>query len=271
VAGHSKWHNIKHRKAAVDAKRGKAWTKCAKAIMVAAKNGGPDRELNLTLRYAIDEARYANMPRDTIERAIKKGAGLLGTDNYENVRYEGYGPSGVAVVVDALTNNRTRTAGDLRLIFGKFGGNLGTSGCVGFMFESKGRILVDGMQGIEVSSTNPSNRKGADILRPIYLEVFYEIAIAAGALDVIPPDESGLPWTVLTSPTEFHAVRHSLEASGVHIAEASIDMIPTTTITVRGEVAKSMIKLYDSLEENDDVQKVYANFDIPDDEVDVLG
>lgn len=270
MAGHSKWHNIKHRKAAVDAKRGKAWTKCAKAIMVAAKTGGPDPELNLTLRYAIDEARYANMPRDTIERATKKGAGLLGTENYENVRYEGYGPSGVAVIADALTNNRTRTAGDLRLIFGKFGGNLGTSGCVGFMFESKGRILIDGMQGGAVSSTNPSNRKGADAVRPIEEDKLMELAINAGAADVVAPDEPGLPWTVFTSPTDFHAVRQSLEASGVHIAEASIDMIPMNTVTVRGDVAKAMIKLFDALEDNDDVQKVYANFEIPDDEVDGL-
>jgi len=270
VAGHSKWHNIKHRKAAVDKKRGKNWTKCAKAIMVAAKLGGPDAESNLSLRYAIDEARYANMPRDTIERAVKKGAGLLASDNYENIRYEGYGPGGVAVVLESLTDNRTRTAGDLRLIFGKYGGNLGTSGCVAFMFESKGRIAIDGMQTGAVNVSNPASRKGVDEVSPIEEEAFMELAISAGAADVTPPEGESSIWTVYTSPTEFHTVKQALEGAGAHIVEASVDMIPTTSVTVTGDDARSMVKLVDALEENDDVQKVFANFEIPDEELDGL-
>ena len=142
MAGHNKWSKIKHRKAVVDKRRGKVWTKCSKAIIVAARNGGSDPAANLALRYAIDEARYANMPRDTIERAIKKGAGEVGGESWENVRYEGYGPGGVALLIDALTDNRTRTVGDLRLAMGKYGGNLGSAGCVSYMFEAKGQIVV---------------------------------------------------------------------------------------------------------------------------------
>lgn len=247
LAGHSKWHNIKHRKAAVDAKRGKMWSKCAKAIMVAAKNGGPDPDANLTLRYAIDEARYANMPRDTIERAIKKGAGLLGTQNFENVRYEGYGPKGVAVIADALTDNRTRTAGDVRLIFGKFGGNMGTSGCVSYLFEHKGRINVAAPGASE--------------------ERVMEVAAEAGALDVIAPDEPGGDWSVMTSPLGFLSVKAALEGAGFTVADAALDMIPMTTVSVGGDDAKMLIKLVDALEDNDDVQKVYANFEVPDEEL----
>ncbi|MGE3108759.1 MAG: YebC/PmpR family DNA-binding transcriptional regulator [Phycisphaerales bacterium] len=267
MAGHSKWHNIKHRKAAVDKKRGKAWTKCAKAIMVAAKMGGPDPDSNLTLRYAIDEARYANMPRDTIERAVKKGAGLLGTDHFESVRYEGYGPGGVAVIVDALTDNRTRTAGDLRLIFGKYNGNLGTSGSVAFMFECKGRIAIDGMQPVATNANNPASRKGLDEILPVEEDRLMELAIAAGAADVVPPDSGDTLWTVYTSPTDFHAVKSALESGGMHIAEAAIDMIPTASTTLTGDAASTMIQLVDALEDNDDVQKVYANFEVPEDEL----
>jgi len=247
VAGHSKWHNIKHRKAAVDAKRGKMWSKCAKAVMVASKNGGPDPDANLTLRYAIDEARYANMPRDTIERAIKKGAGLLGTQNFENVRYEGYGPKGVAVIADALTDNRTRTAGDVRLIFTKYGGNMGTSGCVAYMFEHKGRITVPGAAVNE--------------------ERLMELAIEAGALDVASPEEPGGDWSIITGPAEFLSVKAALETAGITITDAALDMIPTTTVSVGGDDARTLIKLVDALEDNDDVQKVYANFEVPDEEL----
>jgi YebC/PmpR family DNA-binding regulatory protein len=224
------------------------WSKCAKAIMVAAKNGGPDPDANLTLRYAIDEARYANMPRDTIERAIKKGAGLLGTQNFENVRYEGYGPRGVAVIADALTDNRTRTAGDIRLIFGKYGGNLGTSGCVSYLFDHKGRITVAGVSE----------------------ERLMEAALEAGAMDVLPPDEPGAGWSVMTSPLEFLAVKAALEEAGFTITDAALDMVPTTTVTIGGEDAKTLIRLVDALEDNDDVQKVYANFEVPDDELAAL-
>ncbi len=277
VAGHSKWHNIKHRKAAVDKKRGKAWTKCAKAIMVAAKMGGADPDSNLSLRYAIDEARYANMPRDTIERAIKKGAGLLGTDHFENVRYEGYGPGGVAVIVDALTDNRTRTAGDVRLIFSTHAGNLGTSGSVAFMFECKGRIVVDGMQPVATNANNPASRKGLDELLPVAEDRLMELAISAGAEDVAPPEDGAdtgadaRTWTVYTSPTAFHAVKNVIEGGGMHIAEAAVDMIPTNSVTLTGDAAKAMLAMVDELEDNDDVQKVYANFEVSEEELAKMG
>lgn len=259
MAGHSKWHNIKHRKAAVDAKRGKAWSKCAKAIMVAAKNGGGDPKANLTLQYAIDEARYANMPRDTIERAIKKGTGEIGGEDWGTVRYEGYGPKGVAVVVDALTNNRTRTATDVRNAFAKYGGNLGANGCVSFMFQTRGVIQLS-TKGL-----------GED-------EVM-DLALLAGAEDVAaaePEDDGSVPaWTIYTSPVEFHAVKAAIEAAikvkgAAEITDARIDLLPSNTVTVTGEDAKTLIKLVDLLEDNDDVQKVYANFEIPDDELAAL-
>ncbi len=252
MAGHSKWHNIKHRKAAVDKKRGKIWTKCSKAIIVAAKNGGPDPAANLTLRYAIDEARYANMPRDTIERAIKKGAGAGSGESYEPVRYEGYGPGGAAVIVDGLTDNRTRTVGDVRLAFGKYGGNVGSTGCVAYMFESRGQIFVSAEAGA-----------GDKVM---------DAAIEAGAEDVEPPEGEDEPWTVLTTVQVFPAVKDRLEAAGkkagFSIAEAALTMIPTLRVTLLGDDAKKLASMVDALEDNDDVQKVYTNADIPDGELD---
>ena len=252
MAGHSKWHNIKHRKAAVDAKRGKVWTKCAKAIMVAARNGGADPESNLTLRYAIDEARYANMPRDTIERNIKKGAGEIGGEDWETIRYEGYAAGGVAVVVEALTNNRTRTAVDVRNAFSKYGGNLGTTGCVSFMFSAKGVITLP--------AGTPE-------------DTLMEAALEAGADDVKAPEgdaDSSGDWQVYTVPTSLHAVRDALEKAGLTVSEARLDNIPTTTVEVTGDTARSVVKLVEALEDNDDVQKVYANFDIPESELAAL-
>jgi YebC/PmpR family DNA-binding regulatory protein len=246
LAGHSKWHNIKHRKAAVDKKRGKLWSKCARAIIAAARNGGPDPDSNLTLRYAIDEARYANMPRDTIERAIKKGAGEIGGENWEQVRYEGYGPGGAAILVDALTDNRTRTVGDLRLVFGKYSGNLGSTGCVSYLFEHKGQIIISGSAGEDA---------------------VMEAAINAGAEDVASPEDEEGVWTVTTGPTEFQAVKEGVEKAGIKIEEARLTMIPTTRVEARGDQAKKLIALVDAVEDLDDVQKVYANFDIPDDEL----
>lgn len=260
MAGHSKWHNIKHRKAAVDKKRGKIWTKCAKAIIVAAKTGGPDPASNLSLRYAIDEARYANMPRDTIERAIKKGAGELGGDNYEPVRYEGYGPGGVAIIVDALTDNRTRTVGDLRLAFGKYGGNLGNSGCVGYMFEAKGQIIVSTIQHDE------TDRKAKPVPRGELSEKIMEAAINAGADDIEEPEggEEESQWTILTPVPSFQPVKEALEAAMIKIAEAQIAMVPTMRTHVRGDDAKKLLSLIDAVEDLDDVQKVWANFDFDD-------
>ena len=241
MAGHSHWANIKHKKAKSDARRGKLWGKCAKAIMVAAKHGLPDPAANLALRYAVEEAKAANMPRDTIERAIKKGSGELGADSYENVRYEGYGPGGVAVIVDALTDNRTRTAGEMRLIFGKFGGNLGATGCVGFMFEPKGRV------SLEESAADEDRLMG--------------LAIDAGAEDVTLED--GL-WTVTTAPGDLIAVKDAIDRAGLKTEGAELTMIPTTLTEIAGEAVARCVKLVEALEDNDDVQKVYTNLDASD-------
>jgi YebC/PmpR family DNA-binding regulatory protein len=270
VAGHSKWHNIKHRKAAVDKKRGKIWTKCAKAIIVAAKTGGPDPSSNLTLRYAIDEARYANMPRDTIDRAVKKGAGELGGENFEPVRYEGYGPGGVAIIVEALTDNRTRTVGDLRLAFGKYGGNLGNSGCVGYMFEAKGQIIISTTQHDE------SDKKAKPVPRSVTSEKLMEAAINAGADDIEEPEESSnadeeSQWIVLTPVPAFQPVKEAIESAGIKIAEAQLALIPTTRTQVRGDNAKILLDLIDAVEDLDDVQKVWTNVEIEESEMPALG
>lgn len=254
MAGHSAWKNIKRRKEAVDKKRGKVWTKIAKAIIVAARNGGPDPASNLTLRYAIDEARYANMPRDTIERNVKKGAGEKDGAGYETVRYEGYGPGGVAIIVDTLTDNRTRTVTFLRETLGKYGGNLGNSGCVAYMFDHRGQIVIkaDGLTDDRVM----------------------EVAVEAGATDVESPDdpgEDGATYTVYTDITSFQTVKEKLEAAGMTIEEAQLAMVPQTKTTVRGEVARDNIDLIEQIEEIDDVQKVYTSLDVPPDEVKALG
>ncbi len=243
MAGHSKWHNIKHRKAAVDKKRGKMWSKCSRAIMAAARQGGGDPDSNLILRYAIDEARYANMPRDTIDRLVKKGSGALGGEHYEHVRYEGYGPGGVAIIIDALTDNRTRTAGDLRLAFSNYGGNLGASGCVSYLFTSQGQVHV------------PAS---------VTEETLMDAAINAGARDVEGPDGEGddRVWTVTTTPTQTHAVRAALEAAKIAVASSEISMIPASRVMASGETARNLLDLVDALEDLDDVQKVYAAFDV---------
>lgn len=238
MAGHSKWANIKHRKAKVDAKRGKLWSKCSRAIIVAAKNGGPDPASNLTLRYAIDEARAANMPKDTIERAIKKGAGEGGGESYESIRYEGYGPNGVAVVVECLSDNRNRTAGEIRVIFSKHGGNLGATGCVGYMFESKGLILID------------ENAVNEDRIM--------DLAISAGAEDVALED--GV-WAIRTAPEDFLTVKGAIEEAGVEMVSSEITMESQTMAELAGEDVAKTVRLIDALEDNDDVQKVYTNMD----------
>lgn len=243
MAGHNKWSKIKHRKAVVDKRRGKVWTKVAKAMMVAARHGGPDPAFNLSLRYAIDEARYANMPRDVIERAIKKGAGGDDQSHFETIRYEGYAPGGIAIVVDALTDNKARTAGDVRNAFAKAGGNLGTSGCVGFMFAQKGRIVLkpEGIDG----------------------EKLFALAVEAGADDVQEPppaddDERG-PWIVLAEIPSFLKVKDALEAAKYTIEGAAIEMIPGDKVAVQEQHAEALAGLIEELEELDDVQKVYTN------------
>ncbi len=241
MAGHSKWANIKHRKARQDAVRGKAWSKCSRAIIVAAKAGGGDPEMNLALRYAIDEARAANMPKDTIEKAIKKGSGTSGEGaNYEQIRYEGYGPGGVAIIVDCLTDNLNRIAAEMRKIFEKSGGNLGKPGAVSFGFSSKGLILI------EASKTSEDQ--------------LMEIALEAGAEDVA---ESGGAWEVTCEVADFIGVKEAIVAAGIEPDSAELTMIPANTVACDAKVGQKVLRLIDAIEEHDDVQKVYSNADIP--------
>ncbi len=243
MAGHSKWANIKHRKGAQDAKRGKIFTKLIKEITVAAKIGGPDQETNPRLRLAVDKAKQSNMPKDNIDRAIKKGCGDLDGVSYEEGVFEGYGPGGVAVIVEFLTDNRTRTVADVRHIFTKHNGNLGVSGSVAFMFDRKGMITFG--EGVDA-------------------DVIFEVALEAGAEDV--KDEDGV-IEVLTAPGDFEQVRDALSAREIPFETAEITMVPQTTTAVEGKNAEQLMKMIDKLEDNDDVQNVYANFDISDDEM----
>lgn len=251
MAGHSKWANIKHRKAAQDKKRGKVWTKCSKAIMAAARSGGADLDTNLALRYAVDEAKYANMPKDTIQRAIDKGAGNAGGEDFRPVVFEGYGPGSVAMIVDGLTDNNTRTVGEVRSIFSKLGGNLGTSGSVAFMFQTKGQIILDAGKYTEDKVMEAALEAGAD-----------DVQAPEGATD----DEPGV-WTILTEPAAFQQVKDAIEKSGLEIMEAEIARIPETTVVVRGDDARKLLNLIEALEDNDDVQKVFSNADIPAEEL----
>lgn len=243
MAGHSKWHNIRHKKAKMDAKRGQIFTKLIREITVAAREGGGDPEFNPRLRMAIEKAKQHNMPAENIERAIKKGTGELEGITYEEVSYEGYGPEGVAIIVECLTDNRNRTTGEIRHIFSKHGGNLGASGCVSFMFEDKGVILV--------------SKEGVDE------EIIFEKAIEAGAEDVIMEDENY--YEIRTAPTDLYAVKEKLEKEDLKIEKAELTKIPTTTVEVKNqETAEKLMKLLEALEDQDDVQKVYSNFEISD-------
>jgi len=239
MAGHSKWANIKHRKAAVDAKRGKIYTKLAREITVAAREGGGDPEFNPRLRAAIDKARKFNMPKENIERAIKRGTGEIEGSSYEEVTYEGYGPGGVAIIVKCLTDNRNRAASEVRHAFSKHGGNLGTSGCVSWMFERKGVITI------------PGNVDEEELMMA---------AIDAGAEDIKQEDGE---FVVYTEPSNLENVKESLEKSGIKVEEAKLDLIPQNTVRVEGETALKVLKLLDMLEDLDDVQEVFSNFDMP--------
>lgn len=242
MAGHSRWHNIKNKKAKADAIKGKMFTKVIKEITVAARLGGGDPEANPRLRMAIEKAKEVNMPSENIERAIKRGTGELEGVNYEEVKYEGYGPEGVAIIVEATTDNRNRTTAEVRHIFSKYGGNLGSSGCVSFLFEDKGVINVEKSKYTE--------------------EEILEKALEAGAEDVITDDEDY--YEIRTSVQDFYKVKENLEKMGIEIAKAELTKIPTTTVKITNEeTATKLMKLLDALEDNDDVQKVYANFDIP--------
>jgi YebC/PmpR family DNA-binding regulatory protein len=243
MSGHSKWSSIKHKKGAADAKRGQLFSKLSRAIIVAAREGGPDPEANATLAAAIQKARDNSMPKDNIERAIARGAGA-GSDGdaaYETVAYEGYGPSGVAVFVEALTDNRNRTASEVRHIFTKNDGNLGTSGAVAWLFERKGVILV------------PADEADED-------DVMLA-AVEGGAEDVV---REGSSLQITCAPEDLAAVREALDAAGIPVESAELTMLPKTTVAVEDEAtAKKLLRLMDALEDNDDVQAVYANFDIP--------
>ena len=242
MSGHSHWAGIKHKKAAIDAKRGKAWSKIARMIIVAAKNGGGDPGTNLTLRYAIDKAKAANMPKDTIEKAVKKGTGDLEGVNFEEVLYEGYGPGGVAMMVEALTDNRNRTAPEIKKLFEKHGGSLGTSGCVNWMFSKKGLITVNTLNTDE--------------------EQLLEIALNAGADDM---QSTGDVFEITCDPSAYEELKKALQEKEIATEVAEISMVPQNTIKINDEhKARRIISLMEAFDDHDDVQNAYANFDIPD-------
>ena len=245
MAGHSKWANIQHRKNAQDAKRGKLFTRLIREITVAARTGGSgDVDSNARLRKVVNDAKGQNMPNDTIDRAIKRGTGELEGVSYDEVMYEGYGPNGVAVMVEGLTDNRNRTVAEIRHIFSKNGGNMGESGSVAWMFDKKGYIVVDKAAKSE--------------------EELFEIAIEAGADDM---QDDGDVFEIYTAPDAFDAVLEAIKAAGIEPQAAEISQIPQNYIKLEGGDAKTMLKLYDALDDNDDVQKVYANFDIDESEM----
>lgn len=245
MSGHSKWHTIKHKKGALDAKRGKIFTKLIKEITVAARTGGSgDVDTNARLRKAVSDAKGMNMPNDTIDRAIKRGTGQLEGVAYDEITYEGYGIGGVAVLVETMTDNRNRTVAEIRHIFSKNGGNMGEAGSVAWMFDKKGYIVVD------------KAAMGEDAL--------FEVVIEAGADDM---QDEGEVYEIFTTPEAFEAVTDALAAAGVETQAAEISMIPQNFIALTGDDARKMMKLYDALDDNDDVQKVYANFDIDESEM----
>ncbi|MDX2038906.1 MAG: YebC/PmpR family DNA-binding transcriptional regulator [Isosphaeraceae bacterium] len=241
MAGHSHAANIAHRKGVVDAKRGKLFSKLCRAIFVAAKNGGGDPDANLRLRYAIDKARSYSCPKENIERSIKKGTGELGAENYEEVMYEGYGPGGVAVLCEVLTDNRNRTAGELRKAFEMAGGNLGATGCVSYLFSYKGLILVDPKHVTE--------------------ERLMEVGLEAGADDIA---LIGDYFEVTCDPKQFETVRKAFEFARIAVESAETSYLPSTQVDLSVDDAKRMLRLRDMLDDNDDVQNVYANDIIPD-------
>ncbi|OHW62592.1 putative transcriptional regulatory protein [Andreesenia angusta] len=244
MAGHSKWANIKHRKGKADAQRGKMFTKLSRYITVAAREGGADLEYNSALKSAVEKAKAENMPNDNIDRAIKKGIGDLDGANYEEVQYEGYGPSGVAVLVECLTDNRNRTASDVRHAFDKFGGNLGATGCVGWMFDRRGLITI-------AKSDSVSEEE-------LTLQ-----AIDAGAEDFSAEEEV---YEIVTAVEDFNTVKEALSAEGYELASADLVYLPQNTTALESQDdIKNMVKMIDALEDSDDVQNVYHNWEIPED------
>lgn len=241
MSGHSHWAGIKHKKAATDAKRGKLWSKLARVVIVAAKTGGGDPNMNLTLRYAIDKCKDANMPKDTIEKAVKRGTGGLEGANFEEVLYEGYGTNGVAIMCQALTDNRNRTASEIRRIFEKRGGSLGATGCVAWMFTQKGLFTVDAESVDE--------------------DTLMEIALEAGADDL---SRSGDTYAITCSVDAFEDVKQALKEKEIATEVAEFSQEPSNFITLDQSGAHKVLSLLEALEDQDDIQNVYANFDIPD-------
>ncbi len=239
MSGHSKWHNIRLRKGKQDAERGKTFTKLAKEIIMAAKDGGGNPDTNIRLRTAVETARKSSMPNDNIKRAIQRGTGELEGVSYEELTYEGYGPGGAAFLVQCLTDNKQRTVADVRAIFTKLGGRLAESGSVGYLFNPTGVFLID--PGVTTE------------------ESLMEVVLDAGAEDVQPTDEGG--FEVTTAFEDFGAVRAALDTAKIAVASAETTMIPMTTVTLEGKDVEQAFKLYDRLDDNDDVQNVYANFD----------
>jgi YebC/PmpR family DNA-binding regulatory protein len=239
MSGHSKWHSIKHKKGATDAKRGKLFTKFIKEITVAARSGGGDPDANARLRKAVLDAKAGNMPNDTIDRAIRRGTGAETGIHYDEITYEGYGPGGVALLIEAVTDNRNRTVAEIRHVFSKNGGNLGETGSVGWLFEKKGYIVVD-------KAAKPE-------------EELFEIAIEAGADDVR-DDEDNVE--IITSPENFESVQAAIKSAGIEPQVAEVSMVPQNYVKLEGSSAQQMLRLMEAMEDHDDVQKVYANFDI---------
>ena len=246
MSGHSKWANIKHKKGKADAARGAATTKISREITTAVRLGGADPTGNMRLKLALQKARENNIPKDNIQRAIQKGQGTLEGASYEEVTYEGYGTAGVALLVEAMTDNRNRTAAEMRHIFSKHGGNMGESGCVSWMFHKKGLVLID--KAPELSE-----------------EDLLAIVLEAGAEDM---DSEGEEYEVTCAPDDFEGLLNAMEKAGIKWDSAEISMIPETTIALDGDDAAKLMRLVDALEEQDDVQNVYGNFDVPDEEED---
>lgn len=240
MAGHSHWAGIKHKKALIDNKRGKVWSKLSRAIIVAAKSGGGDPDTNLRLRYAINDAKAVSMPKDNIERAIKKGTGELDGGSFDEVLYEGYGPGGVAILCEILTDNRNRTAPEVRKIFEIAGGNLGATGCVAWMFERKGVVVIDGSQTDE--------------------EKLLELAMEAGAEDVRSIDGK---FEVISDPNDFGNVQEALQQAGIETEMCELNRIPNDTIDLDVDTARKVLKMVEKLDDHDDVQKVASNFNLP--------
>jgi len=240
MSGHSHWSTIKHKKALVDKRRGKLWSKLSRNLIAAARSGGGDPTMNLALRYAIDKAKAANMPNDTIDRAIARGSGGGEGADFEEIAYEGYAPGGVALLIQALTDNRNRTAPEIKKLLERHGGKLGATGCVAFMFKKKGVVLVAADQADE--------------------ETLMELAIDAGADDVTTTEDG---FEITCEPAAYDAVREALKQRGIETVSAELGMVPDATITVESDPAQKVLGLIEALEEHDDVQNVYSNFDIP--------